>query len=184
MNDFNLGKNIQTLRTERSLSVRKVANLANITPSMLSQIENGLVNPSINTLRSIAQVLETPLYSLFKEEQTEDIVVHPENRLVIGSASEPDVHYELLTPDNKGDIEFCMMVIPPHCSSYRDIKSHIGEEVAYVCSGDCVELDLDGTPLVLKVGDSVRIPSNVPHVWHNRADITVQVIFAITPPTF
>ena len=184
MNDFNLGKNIQTLRTERSLSVRKVANLANITPSMLSQIENGLVNPSINTLRSIAQVLETPLYSLFKEEQAEDIVVHPENRLVIGSVSEPDVHYELLTPDTKGDIEFCMMVIPPRCSSYRDIKSHIGEEVAYVCSGDSVELNLDGMSLTLKTGDSVRIPANVPHVWHNRADITVQVVFAITPPTF
>ena len=43
------------------LSVRKVANLANITPSMLSQMENGLVNPSINTLRAIAQVLDTPL---------------------------------------------------------------------------------------------------------------------------
>ena len=184
MSDFNLGKNIQTLRTERNLSVRKVASLANITPSMLSQIENGLVNPSINTLRSIAQVLDTPLYSLFQEKQTGDLVVHPENRLVIGSVSEPDVHYELLTPDTKGNIEFCMMVIPPRCSSYRDIKSHVGEEVAYMCSGDAVVLDLDGTALTLKPGDSVRIPAHVPHVWHNHADTTVQVIFAITPPTF
>ena len=111
-------------------------------------------------------------------------MVHPENRLVIGSVSEPDVHYELLTPDTKGDIEFCMMVIPPHCSSYRDIKSHVGEEVAYMCSGDSVELNLDGTSLTLKTGDSVRIPANAPHVWHNHADITVQVVFAITPPTF
>ena len=179
-----LGKKIQNLRTERDLSVRKLAKLANITPSMLSQIENGLVNPSINTLRSIAQVLDTPLYSLFLEEHTDDIVVHPETRLVIGSAGEQDICYQLLTPDTKGNIEFCMMVIPPHCSSYRDMKSHIGEEVAYVCSGDHVELDLNGTHLVLKAGDSVRILPNVPHVWHNHADVTVQVIFAITPPTF
>jgi transcriptional regulator with XRE-family HTH domain len=184
LDELNLGKKIQDLRLAHGLSVRKVANLANITPSMLSQIENGLVNPSINTLRAIAQVLDTPLYNLFKEEQARDMVVHPETRLVIGSAGEPDVHYQLLTPDTKGDIEFCMMVIPPHCSSYRDIKSHIGEEVAYVCSGDSVELDLDGTSLTLKTGDSVRIPANVPHVWHNHADITVQVVFAITPPTF
>ena len=184
MDAMNLGKKIQKLRMERGLSARKIAGIANITPSMLSQIENGLVNPSVNTLRSIAQALDTPLYSLFKEEPTNEIVVHPENRLVIGSVREPDVQYQLLTPDTKGDIEFCMMVIPPHCSSFRDIKSHVGEEVAYVCSGDCVELDLDGTPLSLQVGDSVRIPSNVPHVWHNRSDVTVQVIFAITPPTF
>lgn len=179
-----LGKKIQSLRMERGLSVRKIAKMANITPSMLSQIENGLVNPSINTLRSIAQVLEAPLYSFFKEEQPDDVVVHPETRLVIGFVNEPDVHYQLLTPDTKGNIEFCMMVIPPHRSSYRDIKSHTGEEVAYVCSGDRVELDMDGTPLTLKVGDSVRIPSDVPHVWHNHADVAAQVIFAITPPTF
>ena len=184
MNEVNLGNKIQKLRMERGLSVRKIAAMANITPSMLSQIENGLVNPSINTLRAIAQVLDTPLYSLFKEEPINDVVVHPETRLVIGSMGEPDVHYQLLTPDTKGDIEFCMMVIPPHRSSYRDSKSHIGEEVAYVCAGGSVVLDMDGTPLTLKVGDSVRIPSNVPHVWHNHTDVTVQVIFAITPPTF
>ena len=184
MDELNLGKKIQDLRLARGLSVRKVANMANITPSMLSQIENGLVNPSINTLRSIAQVLDTLLYSFFKEAQPDDIVVHPETRLVIGSVGEPDVHYQLLTPDTKGDIEFCMMVIPPHRSSYRDSKSHVGEEVAYVCAGDCVVLDLDGAPLTMKAGDSVRISSNVPHVWHNHSDAAVQVIFAITPPTF
>ena len=112
------------------------------------------------------------------------MVVHPETRLVIGSPGEPDVHYQLLTPDTKGDIEFCMMVIPPQCSSYRDSKSHVGEEVAYVCAGDSVVLDLEGTPLTLRAGDSVRIASNAAHVWHNPSQVTAQVIFAITPPTF
>ena len=184
LEELNLGKKIQAIRMERGLSVRKVADMASITPSMLSQIENEQVNPSINTLRSIAQVLDTPLYNLFKVEQRSNPVVHPEDRRVIGSKNEPDVHYELLTPDTRGDIEFIMMAIPPQLSSYRDIKSHAGEEVAYVCSGDCVTLDMDGTAFTLKVGDSVRIPANTPHAWHNPSDVAVQVIFAITPPTF
>ena len=181
---MNLGQKIQTIRLERGLSLRRIAATAGITPSMLSQIENELVNPSINTLRAIAQALDTPLYHLFKEEIAEDPVVHPETRLVIGSAGEPDVQYQLLTRDTKGSIEFCMMVIPPHESSCRDINSHIGEEVVYVCAGEAVELDMDGKLLTLKVGDSLRIPGNVPHIWHNPADTTVQVIFAINPPTF
>ena len=181
---MNLGKKIQNIRLERGLSVRKIAAMANITPSMLSQIENELVNPSINTLRAIAQALDTPLYYLFKEEVAEDPVVHPDTRLVIGSAQEPDVQYQLLTRDTKGSIEFCMMVIPPHKSSCRDINSHVGEEVVYVCAGETVELDMDGKLLALNVGDSLRIPPNVPHIWHNPADTAVQVIFAINPPTF
>lgn len=184
MEELNLGKKIQAIRMERGLSVRKVADMASITPSMLSQIENEQVNPSINTLRSIAQVLDTPLYNLFKVEQASNPVVHPQNRRIIGSKSEPDVHYELLTPDTRGDIEFIMMTIPPRLSSYRDSKSHTGEEVAYVCTGDRVDLDMDGTIYTLQAGDSVRIPANLPHVWHNPSDVMVQIIFAITPPTF
>ena len=136
------------------------------------------------TLRAIAQALDTPLYHLFREEITEDPVVHPQTRLVIGSVSEPDVQYQLLTRDTKGSIEFCMMVIPPHKSSCRDINSHVGEEAAYVCAGEAVELDMDGQLLTLQVGDSLRIPGNVPHIGHNPTDVTVQVIFAINPPTF
>ena len=174
MEELHLGKKIQSIRLERGLSVRKVAGLAGITPSMLSQIENDQVNPSINTLRTVAQVLETPLYALFQAEQ----------RHVIGTKDAPDVRYELLTRDTRGSIEFCMMVIPPHLSSYRDAKSHAGEEVAYVCAGEQVELNIGGTLYPMSQGDSVRIPANAPHTWHNPTDTEVRVIFAITPPTF
>ena len=184
MEELHLGKKIQEVRMERGLSVRKTAALANITASMLSQIENDQVNPSINTLRAIAQVLDTPLYAFFKESPPVSPVVHPEERRTIGSKSEPDVHYELLTWDTRGSIEFCMMILPPRVSSYRDIQSHAGEEVAYICSGDAVVLDMDGTTYALRTGDSVRIPPNVPHAWHNQADTPAQVIFAITPPSF
>ena len=184
MDDLQLGQKIQNLRTERGLSVRKLSALVGITPSMLSQIENALVNPSVNTLRSIAQALDVPLYRLFQNDPVSNPVVWPHERRVIGSKNEPDVCYELLTGDTKGNIEFCIMSIPPMQSSHRDRLSHPGEEVAYMLSGDCVELELDGTSYTLQPGASVRIEPNVPHVWHNHSEETVQVIFAITPPTF
>ncbi len=184
MEELNLGKKIQKLRIETGLSARKLATLANITPSMLSQIENDQVNPSINTLRAIAQVLNTPLYTFFKEGPTCSPIVHPDDRRMIGLKGEPDVRYELLTQDMRGSIEFCVMVIPGQRSSYRDIQSHAGEEVAYMLAGEAVELDLDGTLYRMEVGDSVRIPANTPHVWNNPTNVPVKVIFAITPPTF
>lgn len=181
---MSLGKKIQSIRLSKKLSIRKTAGLAEITPSMLSQIENDQVNPSIITLRSIADVLKTPLYMLFHEDTDENPVVHPENRLTIGVKSEPDIRYELLTPNNRGSVEFCMMFIPAAMSSYRDARSHEGEEVAYMLSGDEVVLEIDDRELILSPGDSVRIPSRAKHVWHNRAQTEVQVIFAIAPPSF
>lgn len=179
-----MGKRIQAIRAERGFSIRKTAGLAGITASMLSQIEGGLVNPSINTLRAIAQILEVPLYEFFKEDQSENPVVRPNERRTIGLKSEPDVRYELLTPDTKGEIEFCMMVIPPHLSSFRDIRSHDGEEVAFMYSGQRVDLEMEGRTYGLEVGDSVRIPAKARHAWHNHTDDTVMVIFAVTPPSF
>lgn len=183
MSTVSLGKKIHDIRTAKGMSVRKAAGLAEITPSMLSQIENDQVNPSINTLRTLAGILETPLYQLFQEEENEAPVVHPENRLTMGSKSEPDIRYELLTPDTKGSIEFCMMIIPAGMSSYRDARSHEGEEVAYLLSGSVV-LEVNGTELPLSAGDSVRIPPRAKHVWHNRGEVETRAIFAITPPSF
>jgi len=179
-----LGRKIQQLRLNRRLSLRKVATEAGITPSMLSQIENDQTNPSINTLRSIAHVLSAPLYTLFLEDAAPTPVVHPEERRTIGTKSTPDIRYELLTRDTKGEIEFCMMIIPPSLDSYGNIQSHAGEEVAYILSGDGVELDLDGKLFLMNTGDSIRIPTNTPHAWRNASDTTAQIIFAVTPPEF
>lgn len=184
MGGISLGKKIQDIRSAKGFSVRKTASLAEITPSMLSQIENDLVNPSINTLRTIANVLDTPIYMLFRDEDSEAPVVHPENRLSLGFKSEPDIRYELLTPDTRGSIEFCMMIIPAGMSSYRDARSHAGEEVAYLLSGSNVFLEVNGVEFPLAPEDSVRIPPCAAHVWHNRGNSEARAIFAITPPSF
>ena len=184
MDELQLGQNIQKLRMEQGFSLRKLASLAGITPSMLSQIENAQVNPSVNTLRSIAQVLNVPIFLLFKDTPAESPVVHPGTRRIIGSQNEPDVHYEILTADLSGNIEFCIMEILPGRSSYRDAMSHSGEEVAYMLSGSWAELELDGVSHRMEPGDSVRISSNTPHVWHNPSTTEARIIFAITPPTF
>jgi len=184
MEELNIGKKIQQLRMMKNLSVRRVAANAGITPSMLSQIENEQVNPSINTLRAVAQVLDTPLYCLFTTEEAESIIVKPEQRRMIAFKGKAEVQYELLTPDTRGDIEFCMMVIPPQSNSSQISRSHDGEEVAYVCSGEGVTLEVEGNLYPMVPGDSVRIPAKSKHNWHNQCDTPVEVVFAVSPPSF
>ena len=164
MDELQLDQNIQKLRLKQGLSLRKLSALAGITPSMLSQ--------SVNTLRSIAQDLNVPMFLLFKGAP----VKAPWYIRIIGSKTELDVHYEMLTA---GNIEFL-----DEKSSYRDAMSHRGEEVAYMLSGQWAELELDGVLHRMEPGDSVRIASNTPHVWHNPSDDVAKIIFTITPPTF
>lgn len=62
MEEMDIGGRIQEYRKAAGMSLRELAAHAEISPSMLSQIENNAVNPSINTLKSIAEVLQIPLY--------------------------------------------------------------------------------------------------------------------------
>ncbi|MCD8223797.1 MAG: helix-turn-helix domain-containing protein [Clostridiales bacterium] len=184
MEDLNIGKKLQDLRTKKGLSIRKLSSAAGITPSMLSQIENGQVNPSINTLRGLASALDAPLYHFFMETADEQPVVTPDSRKTIGRKDETDVSYELLTPDTRGSIEFCMMIIPPNSNSNSKLQSHEGEEVAFLYSGESVDIEIDSRLFTLRQGDSIRIPPQAQHIWRNRRSSPVQVIFAITPPSF
>lgn len=51
-------------RTEIGISQYKLAALADIDRSYISQLENGLVNPTFSLLLSLAKALQVPLLTL------------------------------------------------------------------------------------------------------------------------
>lgn len=183
MQELNIGKKIQELRLKQNMSIRGLSQCANMTPSMLSQIERGLVNPSINTLKQISQALDIPIFLFFKEDDNKDIVVRRDKQKTLGRPEEKDVIYKLLTPDVTGSIEFCLMTIPARSGSESPLQSHSGEEVAYVIDGP-VEIVVDEVSYTLETGDSIRIPPLNSHKWINHMDSPVNIIFAVTPPSF
>lgn len=183
MEELNIGKKVQEFRVKRGISIRELSQSSHVTPSMLSQIERGLVNPSINTLKQIAQALEMPMFLFFKEEEGKDIVVRRDERKTMGHPGQRDVLYELLTPDVSGSIEFCMMTIPPRSGAESTSQRHAGEEVAYVIEGP-VEILVDERSYTLETGDSIRIEAMSVHNWINHMDAPVRVVFAVTPPSF
>lgn len=65
--DEAIGAALKDLRMKSGLSARQLAAIANISPAMVSRIENGQVSPSISTLDALASALEVPMVSLFRE---------------------------------------------------------------------------------------------------------------------
>lgn len=184
MDGLYIGKKIQEFRSQRGFTMRELSLRSGITPSMLSQIERELVNPSINTLKALAKGLDVPLFCFFKDDgDGSDLVVRHNQHKTIGLPNQ-DVVYDLLTPNTIGPIEFCLMHIPSGSDSGGGaIQEHNGEEVAYILAGP-VCLTLDTNTYILEVGDSVRIPAHTTHHWENQGDREALVIFAVTPPSF
>src|SRR5438128_1600122 len=61
-----LGRTIRKLRQERKLSLHSLASQAEMSVSMLSQIERGISSPSLKSLTKIRLSLGVPISSLFE----------------------------------------------------------------------------------------------------------------------
>lgn len=181
MENINIGKKVETYRKSQGLSIRELANRADITPSMLSQIERGLANPSIQTLKILAKTLQVPTFSFLLEEvRTEELVVRSQHRKKMIM---DDVSYELVSPDISGKMATAIMHLLPDSSSSEKLLDHQGEEVAFVIEGK-IRISLEGEEYTLETGDSVKIPSYMKHRWINDFSEKAAILFSVTPPSF
>ncbi|RDY23867.1 helix-turn-helix domain-containing protein [Romboutsia maritimum] len=184
MSDLNISENITKFRKEKNLTIKELATLAGVTPSLLSQIEKGSANPSLNTLKQISKALDVQLFNFFIQDvSSENLVVRHNNRKKMIFPETDNFTYELLTPNSNSTIEFMLMKIPPGLSSSDQLFSHKGEEVAYVSKGS-VNIYLMNEIITLTPGDSVMIPPHVNHKWENISELECEILFAVTPPSF
>lgn len=181
MDTVNIGSQIAKFRKEKRFTMRNLAEKSGITASMLSQIEHGTANPSIQTLKTLSNVLNVPLFYFFLEKnRTDNLIIKKSDhkRLIVN-----DISYELLSPDSSGELESMILRIPIGVASSEEPMGHNGEEIAYVLIGD-VDLYLSDQLYHLSKGDSVKIPAYMTHKWENLGEEEVQIIFSVTPPSF
>lgn len=70
-----IAENLHRLRTERNLSLGMLSALCNVSKVMLSQIEKGETNPTINTIWKIANGLKVPYTALLEQQEHNAFVV-------------------------------------------------------------------------------------------------------------
>ena len=84
--ELNIGLIIKNFRTEKEMTIKDLAKKVQITSSMLSQIERGQANPSLNTIRLIAQALDKPLFKFFIENENNEmsgLIVSPKKESIL-----------------------------------------------------------------------------------------------------
>lgn len=179
MSDLNIGEKIAQVRKKQNLSIRDLAKLAEVTPSLLSQIERGLANPSVNSLKSISSALNVPLFTFFVSEVNKnDLIVRKDSRKKVILPGSDDVIYEILAPNGSDNLEFAIINLAPHTSSCNDYIHHNGYEIAYILEGEA-NLYMDNEMFNMYQGDSVKIPIGTNHRWENNTDSNTKVIFAV-----
>ena len=173
-----IGEHIRRLRSRRHVSVRAFAAQTGFSPRFISQLENGLVSPSLGSLQKIAETLGVTLGEFFAAAASgseEDLIVRLSDRRRMDSTW-TDVHLEALGSMTRSQkLEPVLAIFGVGGRSGKQLHSHSREEFAFVLRGR-VTLTLGGEENELKPGDAVTLPAHSPHRWENRGQETVEVL--------
>ncbi len=62
-------ENLKAIRTEQGLTQARLSELADLSPSIVGDIETGRRNPTLTTIEKIALALNVPVHQLFYDAQ-------------------------------------------------------------------------------------------------------------------
>jgi transcriptional regulator with XRE-family HTH domain len=177
-----LGDQIRKRRHEIRLSLRAVARQANVSASFLSQVERGQASPSLNTLRSIAEALDVPLfYFLLSQASNEHVVRAGQGvRLELPGSK---IDYELRSPSPARKILAFVGSMQPDSADKAASPRQSTQETIYVLQGRLTIELVDGM-YQLEPGDSITFDGLDLVCLINEHEGETQYLSFITPPVF
>jgi transcriptional regulator with XRE-family HTH domain len=180
---LSVGERIARLRSERRMTLDRLAQLTGFTKGYLSKIENGLKVPPIATLSRIAQALHTEIGSFFQNARRpiarEVTVVRAGERPAVqrgGSAFGYDYVGLALKRVHKRMDPF-IFTFPPRIDKHVFFE-HRGEEFLFVLSGT-VEFQVGDERFTLRKGDSIYFDASVPHRGRSAARAGARALVVI-----
>ena len=178
-----IGRRIRNLRHIKGLTLKDLAVRTFCSESMLSKVENGKAQVSLTLLHRIVHSLDITITALFSESRADQGVVTRAKERSTFRIDAKGSRLERLIPPNLGHLlEGNLHILEPGGGS-DGILMHEGEEVGYVLSG-VLALTVSGVQYLLYAGDSFVYRSEEPHSYLNPSEVTTQVLWVSTPPTF
>jgi transcriptional regulator with XRE-family HTH domain len=173
-----IGTRIRSLRAEKGMSLNQLAQVAGVSKSNLSKIENNAISPTFETIERIARGLQVlPAALLSTPTPAREMLSFTDHGQ--GQRSDSGGYgFEFLFPDlpDRQMVPFVTTVAPRGQETFEKPSSHAGEEFFYVLEGKVAFLN-DGDHRVMQRGDSVYFSSDLPHRVTNLTDSPARLLW-------
>ncbi len=176
-----IGKRINNRRKELGLSLRELGDLAGVTASFLSQIENDQVSPSLNSLQSIATALKIPIFYLLNEGSAGNVVRANERTRVF--FPDTKIGYDLLTADLTKQMMSFIIRMEPHINRIAMPLSKSTEQWMHVLTG-MMRIVVSDMVYTLNAGDTIYFDGDNLAEFGSISDEELVIICCVTPPVF
>ncbi|MCX7211790.1 MAG: XRE family transcriptional regulator [Burkholderiales bacterium] len=181
--DRHLGQRIRDIRLRNKLTIADVAQIAELSPGMISKIENGQATASLDSLVNIANALGVAIGSLFKNfgapAGEARLVKSGEGMEVVRRGTSRGHTYHLLSFDQGPRKRFDPFLISmDDASEVFPTFEHDGTEFIHMLAGRLEYRHGDATYL-LEPGDSLTFNGQVPHGPERIIEVPIRFLTVI-----
>jgi transcriptional regulator with XRE-family HTH domain len=177
-----LGSILRRFREKSGRNLAAVAHGADISISMLSQIERAVVSPSIDTLFMVCRALDVDMAELFgRLSPAAPVRIHKTGeRLTMQGQG---VRYEQLMTSQRSTfpVEMFLIEVEPGCATEMSGGGHDGAEMGFVLAGSAT-LTVGTVDYPVAEGESIYFDAHLPHRLENTGRKKFKAVWSISPP--
>jgi transcriptional regulator with XRE-family HTH domain len=170
-----ISNRIKECRREKSITLQQLADRANVSKGLISQIENSRTVPSLFVLIEIVKSLDIDLDDFFKDIHTKT----KELPVLVKRAGEYEsfekehaigFHYQRVFSKviNPSTIDIVLLELDVNAS--RPVVVTDGYEYKYIILGQVTYLFNDSELITLNEGDSILFDGRAPHTTKNTGN--------------
>jgi len=187
LTSYDIGHKLRQLRLRKKIALVDLGKHTGLSASMLSQLENGKLIPTLPTLARIALVFDVGLEFFFGDKRAKRVfsIVRADDRLRFPELSDspvPGYFFEVLA---YGALEKSLSAYLADFPKLEGTEvrehSHDGSEFIHVLHGT-LAIVYQTEQHVLQIGDSVYFDASEMHSYHGQSDPPARALVVTTPP--
>lgn len=187
LSSYDIGRKLRQLRLRKKIALVDLGKHTGLSASMLSQLENGRLIPTLPTLARIAMVFDVGLEHFFEDKPSKRMfsIVRAGERLQFPDAphsAPPGYFFEVLAFGiGEKAISAYLAEFPRREPTEIREHFHEGSEFLHVLNGT-LTIHYQSEEHILEAGDSVHFDGSEPHSYRGQSDPPARALVITVPP--
>jgi len=170
------------LRNQQNLTLKELSEKTGLSISFLSQVERGTSSLAITSLKKISDAFNVPITYFFDSVTNHTYHVKLDDYRPFKIEGRSAEYCRLGGEFPNRTLEPLYVTLEPG-HTQDQVFNHPGEEFYYILEG-AVIFNVDGKEYLVKAGESIHYPSNLPHFISNPLQKKSVFINVLTPVIF
>ncbi|MCQ9209583.1 helix-turn-helix domain-containing protein [Granulicatella seriolae] len=174
-----IGKQLKDLRIQKGLTQEELGERTDLTKGYISQLENNLSSPSMETFFDILEVLGCPAKDFFDDEPAQALSVYTPEDMTITQDHKNKTTVKWLNPDsNEHEMEPILLQLEAG-GEYKTFQPSLAESFGYVLTGK-VEVKVGKQRAIVEAGNAFYFVASAKHQIKNAAKTNSELLLVVT----